>query len=68
MDKNNLEAVIEAAPPNSVPVWPPEQFMRASGVFLEQPEAKPCFKMEMLLSACPFSEVTSSYCYMVPSI
>lgn len=44
MDKGNLEAVVEAAPPNSAPVWPPEKFVRAPGVFLEQPEAKPCFK------------------------
>lgn len=68
VDESNLEAVVEAAPPNSAPVWPPEQFVRAPGVFWEQPEAKSCFKTEMPLSACPFSEVTSSYCYMVPSI
>lgn len=34
VDKGNLEVAIEAEPPNSA-VWPPEQFVRAPGVFLE---------------------------------
>lgn len=67
VDKGNLEVAVEAVPPN-LAVWPPEQFVRAPGVFLEQPEAKTCFKTELPLSACPFSEVTSSYSCMIHSV
>lgn len=39
VNKGNLEVAVEAEPSN-LAVWPPEQFVRAPGVFLEQPEAK----------------------------
>lgn len=68
VNKGNLEVAVEAEPSN-LAVWPPEQFVRAPGVFLEQPEAKKtCFKTELPLSAGHFSKVTSSYSCMVHSV
>lgn len=43
VNKGNLEVAVEAEPSN-LAVWPPEQFVRAPGVFLEQPEAKNMFQ------------------------